>query len=856
MSDKVQRFFAGAIAVVIILGVVGGIGGNVAAKRSFPQIDGNVQLAGLDGPVDVYRDAMGIPHIYATTTHDLFMVQGYVHAQDRFWQMDFSRHTGMGRISEMFGDGQVETDMFLRTLGWYEIAQQEYNSASPESKLIMDSYSDGVNAYLENHDGTELSLEYGILALRTPGYTPEPWTSVHSLVWAKAMAWDLKGNINQEIERAVLLKTLPAEYVDELFPGFPEDHPVIVPEIGDFTADLSASAFTVTNSDADIAAQLPIDTLTAAQQQLSMLESVLGPSGQDIGSNNWVVSGGLTASGKPLLANDPHLGIQMPAIWYSVGLHCEPISDACPFNVVGYSFAGVPGVVVGHNDYIAWGVTNTGPDVIDLFIEKINPENPNQYEYMGEWVDMEVRTDTILVGGGDSIELTVRSTVHGPIISDTYEPVKPRAVVEDSEDEFPLDQRTGGIEFPENYAIAMRWTALEPTKIFRAVWSFNKATNWDEFREAARDWAVPAQNLVYADIYGNIGYQMPGNVPMRKNGDGRLPVPGWTGEYDWMGYIPFEELPFVFNPPIGYVATANNQVEPWDYPFIISTDYDLGYRADRIVEMIENAPGLITPAYIQQMHGDSFDASAAFLVPALLKVDLGDSALEARRALFNGWDYQMRIDSAPGALYASFWSHFLANTFADELPFDRPPGGSSRWFEVARRMVGDESSHWWDDQSTPDVVETRTDIFKKSFAEAVDELEERLGKDASKWKWGDLHIATFENQTLGKSGVAPIESLFNRGGFSTSGGASLVNATGWATSLGYEVTSVPSFRMIVDFSDFNQSLGIHTTGQSGHAYHQHYIDMAPIWANVGYAPLWWAKTSIVADAEGHLRFTP
>lgn len=845
-----KRKWLVVISTLVILVLLAGLAGNNAVRSSFPQVEGTIQLKGLDGPVTVYRDSLGVPHIYATTMHDLFMAQGFTHAQDRFWQMDFWRHTGSGRLSEMFGKGQLETDMFLRTLGWRELAEQEYNSADPEAKAIMQAYADGVNAYLQDRQGAELSLEYVILGLLTPSYRPEPWTPVHSLTWAKAMAWDLKGNINQEIERAILLKTLPAEYVDELYPPYPEDHPVIVPVIGE-NASAASSPTPYTAAQA-----ISISQLDAVRVRLAALEALLGPSGNDIGSNNWVVSGELTSTGKPLLADDPHLGIQMPSIWYQVALHCHPVSDSCPYNVTGFSFAGVPGVIVGHNDHIAWGVTNVGPDVMDLFIEKINPENPNQYEYMGEWVDMDIRTETIQVGGGEPVEIEIRSTIHGPIISDVFGPLKPRAVATDGP-ELPFNERTAGVEFPEQYAIALRWTALEPTKVFRAVWSFNKAKNWDEFRAAAADFAVPAQNLVYADIEGNIGYQMPGTIPIRKNGDGRLPVPGWTGEYDWLGYVAYEELPYVFNPESGYVATANNQVEPREgYPYLISTDYDWGYRAKRIVELIENAPGPIDVAYFQKMHADAYDGSAAFLVPYLLDVEMTQAELVGTRRLLEGWDYQMTADSAPAALYAAFWNRFLTNTFADDLPEGMAPTGSSRWFEVMRRIIDDNNSHWFDDVTTPDVVETRDQVMLASFEQAIVDVKIRLRADLTQWRWGDLHVANFENQTLGQSGIAPIEALFNRGGFGTGGGASIVNATGWRVGQGFEVTSVPSFRMIVDFSNFNNSLGIHTTGQSGHAYHPHYIDMAPIWAGVGYAPMLWSESEVSGAAASVLQLVP
>ena len=375
----------------------------------------------------------------------------------------------------------------------------------------------------------------------------------------------------------------------------------------------------------------------------------------------------------PLLANDPHLGIQMPSIWYQVGLHCRPVSAACPYEVSGYSFAGVPGVIIGHNQDIAWGFTNTGPDVMDLYIERVNPDDPDQYEYNGQWVDMTVRTETISVGGGKPVNLIVRSTRHGPVISGVYA-------------DLAKFNSTSGVALPENYAISLRWTALEPSTIFQSIWRANKAANWDEFRQAASTFYVPAQNLIYADGKGNIGYQMPGHVPIRKNGDGRLPVPGWTDNYDWIGYIPFDQLPSVLNPSKGYIVTANNAVVGAGYPYLITTDWDYGFRANRIVDSIETAPAPIDLAYIQKMQADNYEANAATLVPLLAQLDFQAGTPNQALAfdLLMNWDFQAGMDSAPAAVFEVFWKNLLAAAFDDDLPKDYWPAGGSRWDEVVR----------------------------------------------------------------------------------------------------------------------------------------------------------------------------
>jgi penicillin G amidase len=850
----VVRILAGIVILVLIAGTGGAFYffrtylPKTVAPRSFPQIDGEIQVAGLDGSVDIHRDAMGVPHIYASTSHDLFFAQGYVHAQERFWQMDFWRHVGSGRISEMFA-GEVETDAFLRTLGWRQTAEAEWAQLGPESKAILLAYTDGVNAYLKDHNDSALSLEYAVLALPilSPDYQVEEWTPVHSLTWGKAMAWDLRGNMGEEIERAVMLKTFTPEQVAQLFPAYPQDHPVIVNNMGDGAASTRLNVETFQHSN------VPTKALEAIENNVALLDNFLGPWNDGVGSNSWVISGQHTSTGMPLLANDPHLSIQMPSIWFQVGLHCIQKTDDCPFEVAGFSFAGVPGVIIGHNDRIAWGFTNVGPDVMDLYIEKVNPDNPDQYEVNGEWVNFTTREETIQPAGKEPITITVRATRHGPVISQTYDPLKDTDDAD--EEEFEAFKDRAGVDLPEQYVIALAWTALNPSTPFEAIWGFNRARNWEDFREAARNFHVPAQNLVYADIEGNIGYQMPGDIPIRAKGDGTVPVPGWTDEYEWTGFIPFEEAPYTFNPAEGYIATANNQVQPYGYPYLVTYDWDYGFRADRIVVMINEAPDKIDMAYIQQMQGDAYDANGATFVPILLEVELA-SDLDPARDLLKNWDYQAQADSAPAAVFNAFWRHFLQNTFNDEIIERYWPDGGSRWNEVMRTMVHDPHDFFWDDKTTTDVVETRDDIMRKSFADGVAELEDTFGKDVSEWHWGEMHAATFQNTTLGESGIFLIEDLLNRGPFPVGGGEAIVNATGWSVKDGYETNWLPSMRMIVDLGNLDNSLTVHTTGESGHAYHEHYDDMAPLWANVQYYPMWWERESVINDAEGHLRLIP
>jgi penicillin amidase len=832
MSSRTRRWLLGGLSALVVLILVLGALGWTATRRSMPVIQGELTLPGLHGSVDVFRDAYGVPNIYASDEHDLFMAQGYIHAQDRFWQMDFWRHVGAGRLAEMFGASEVDTDKFLRTMGWERVSQQELDQIDPDTLTILQAYADGVNAYLADHKGTSLSLEYGILKLLSPSYQPAPWSPINTLTWAKAMAWDLGGNMDGEIERALLLKTLSADQVDQLYPPYPSDHPTIVKDYG------SAGVQTPAVQTASVRQAAPaLDKLSG---QVRHLNALLGGGLPGIGSNNWVIGGQRTQTGQPLLANDPHLGIQLPSIWYQIGLHCRTVDASCRYDAGGFSFAGAPGVIIGHNDHIAWGLTNVGPDVQDLFIEKINPDNPDQYELNGKWQDMTLVHETIQVSGGQDVDLTVRYTRHGPIVSTTY------GKLENFTD-------NAGITLPEPYALALQWTALQPTRVFAAVLEYDRATDWDSFRQALRDFAVPSQNFVFADTQGNIGYQMPGQVPIRADGDGWLPAPGWTTDYDWTGMIPFDQLPSAFNPADGYIATANNPVAGSDYPNFISRDWDYGYRAARIVQMIEAKPKL-SAQDIQSIQGDNLDAGAAITLPYLLKLQFDDPLMTQALDSLKTWNQQDSLDSEPAATYNLFWHQLILSTFSDELP-DGPLPDGSRAFAVFSQLMDSPDSTWWDDHTT-DAVETRDDILRSAFTQAIDQGRSAMGTDLSRWEWGSLHTATFRNQSLGESGVGPIEALFNRGPFAVNGGTSIVNATAWKVDKGFEVTSLPSMRIINDLSNWDNTLWIQTSGQSGHAFNAHYIDQADLWRQIQYFPMAWSEAAVRAAAVDHLTLKP
>ena len=413
-----------------------------------------------------------------------------------------------------------------------------------------------------------------------------------------------------------------------------------------------------------------------------------------------------------------------------------------------------------------------------------------------------------------------------------------------------------GIDLPENYAIALRWTALEPGKIFHAIWSFNRAQNWDEFREAARDFNVPSQNLVYADTAGNIGYINPGWIPVRNPGhDGLLPAPGWDQDYEWQGYIPYEDLPFAFNPPEGYIVTANNAVVGPEYPYSITGLWSTyGYRAQAIVDRIEGLPGKIDRTEIQAIQGDNRDLNAEQVIP-WIQTPAGNPELIQAYELLKDWDFQAHQDSAAAALFAVFWKNLLAVTFQDDLPEYAWPGGNSRWFEIVAGMLDEPNHPWWDESSTAD-IEDRDQIFQRVFEASVAEIQEQLGSDPSDWRWGDLHTLTFRHGVMDSFPL--INNLFNEGPFRTSGGSGIINATGWsaASETPYAVGWLPSMRMIVDLSALERSLSVHTTGQSGHAGHANYIDMADPWRLIEYHPMYWDRGSLNVGENATLNLIP
>ncbi|WP_394552567.1 penicillin acylase family protein [Agromyces sp. MMS24-JH15] len=822
--SRLTAVMIGVLVTVLVL-ALGATGfGWWTVTRSFPETTGQIDVRGLDAAVTVSRDAHGIPTVTAQTDHDLFFAQGFVHAQDRFWEMDFRRHVTAGRLAELFGESQVETDAFIRTLGWRTVAEAEYAMLDETTKALYDAYAEGVNAYLADRGGAELSLEYALLDLQNPGYSPEPWTAVDSVAWLKAMAWDLRSNLEEEIDRAVLSTTLAPEDVALLHPAYPYgQHPTIIggapaaPAALDVRA-LDAGAGASAGAGADDPATVLADpgvtrALAGLRAALDGLPELIGPAGGDIGSNSWAVSGALTDTGLPLLANDPHLGASTPSVWAQMGLRCDQLDEDCSFDVTGFTFSGVPGVIIGHNQQIAWGFTNLAPDVTDLYVERVVDDT---FELDGQFLPMRTHEEVIQVAGGEPRTITVRATGRGPLLSDVSDAFGALA------DGYPA-----AIGAPEaDYAVSLQWTALTPGTTPQAIFAIDRATTWDQFRGAAALFDVPAQNLLYADTAGSIGYQAPGDIPIRLTGDGTVPLPGWTSANGWRGAVDFGAMPAILNPERGYIVTANNAVQQGG-PFL-TADWDRGYRAAAIETLLRahlDAGEQVTAEMMEEIQADTADGNAAQFLPVIASLTLDGDAAEGQRLLAD-WDGRDDVDSAEAAYFAVFWRTLLADMFAD-LPEGTEPKGNARWWGVMATLLATPDSHWWADPASGAVG--RDAVIAAALDAAWDEAGERMGTDPANWRWGRLHTLTLENQSFGKSGIDVIERLFNRGPYEVSGGSSIVNATGWDASLGYEVHWVPSMRMVVDLDDFDRSRWINLTGASGHAFDPHYDDQTPLW---------------------------
>ncbi len=760
----------GLFGLVVILGLFG----YGYLRTGLPQTDGVITLAGdvLGHKVEIRRDRHGVPHILASSLNDAVFALGFVHAQDRLWQMEMNRRIAAGRLAEVLGKKAVASDIYLRTLSLFDAARQAWAHLDSDTRAMLKSYAAGVNAYIERHHGA-WPPEFLITGVR-----PEPWTPIDSLGWLKVMALDLGGNFRRELARLDLLSVLTPRQVMQFYPPYPGEEPIPLPDINRLYDGL----------------------------KLADLGIAPGPSAGEkgLGSNNWVVSGTHTRSGLPLLANDPHLRLNTPSIWYLAAIK---VGDR---EVVGASMPGVPFIVLGRTDRIAWGFTNTGPDVQDLYLEKLGEDGISTAAPDGP-ARLRFRREVIQVKDAEPVEIRVRISRHGPLISDAMPELKAR--------------------LPKNMALALRWTALDPDDTSAAIGvGFWRAHDFASFRAALHHFVVPEQNMVYADRKGHIGYYAPARVPIRGESNdthGLIPAPGWKAGYDWQGFIPYDALPTRFDPPEGFIATANEKIVGPDYPYYLTSEWVPPYRGDRIRALLA-AQDKHDRRSMARIQADVRSTIADDLLPLFLAHLKPDHAPEIAAAM-KAWDREMRIDTPEPLIFTAWHRAVARRLYADELKdkFPRYFGAKVVFLKLVLSGAPGYAA-WCDDVTTSDHAESCDEIVTAALDDALALLRTRLGEDWHSWRYGKLHRVIQEHRPF--SAVALLRPFFELSG-ANDGGIMTVDVApaSFARDDLFHQHHGPSYRAIYDLAEPDRSLYVIPTGQSGNPLSGHYRDLFALW---------------------------
>ena len=763
------RVRAGAGLLACLLIVLGGAV-YLYVRSALPQTEGRIALAGPKAEIRVERDPDGIPRIVAQDDEDLAFGLGFVHAQERLFQMELQRRYGAGRLAEIFGPQAIAVDRQMRVLGLYRAAEAEITFLSPEMKRALDAYAAGVNAFLQSRPGA-LPPEFLLL-----GFTPEPWRPADSLIWGKLMALQVGGNYRGELLRARMARTISANDLAFLFPEYPKDAPTTL-------ADM-----------------VPIYRRLALDDLYEALPPIVGP---NYASNNWVVDGRHSASGKPILANDPHLAFAAPGVWLLARL------ETPQHKIAGATAAGVPLVVIGHNERIAWGFTTTTADVEDLFIEQLDPADPNRYRTPQGSEPFKSRHESISVKGAPPVDIAIRETRHGPVLSDALPP--------------------GAAEPGFILALAATFT-IPDDRSAEALWEVNRAADWPSFRAALRHFVGPIQNIVYADIDGTIGFIAPGLVPIRRSGQGWMPAPGWTGSHDWTGFIPFEALPSAVNPPSGHFVTANNKIVPDSYPYFLSRDWDLPNRAERIEALLAATP-VQTNASSAAIQADTLSLMAQRLVPLMTGAVAQDVTTREAAASLRHWDFRMDMDKAEPLLFTAW-----LREFSRSILFGRFGDAVSDYWDLRPRVmeaVLTERPDWCDDLKRPG-EESCGSRLAEALEAALVRLRRDYGPDMAQWKWGRAHVAVFANPVFSRIPILRdwLEiTIPSPGAYDTlNRGPSTIRDE----AKPFEHRYGAGLRMITDLASPDDSRMIATPGQSGDPLSAHYSDLLQRWRDFGW----------------------
>lgn len=755
--------------------------------KSFPVTNGSIAVNGIHQPVEIYRDEFGVPHILAKDEHDLMFAVGYVHAQDRLWQMELSRRIGEGRLSEIFDTTTLKFDKMFRTLGFSHLAESLQEHLHPESRRLLEDYSAGVNEFISTHKG-KFPIEFDMLNL-----DPEPWEVKHSLLVARLMAWELNFAWWVDLTYAEIAAKVPPKKFREIIPSWPDSVPAIVPR-----SKLKAS-------------------ISDVREYLDVVRNYrntfrVGPF--SAGSNAWAVNASKSMTGKPLLANDPHLRVSVPSRWYEIH-YSAPGS-----NVAGVSIPGIPAVVVGHNDSLAWGLTNAMIDDADFYFEQKDSTREDYYRLRNTSVRMLTRDEKIYIGKSDSVEITVRSTLHGPVVNDVHP----------SRGHSPFDTTI------HRTPISMRWTGFDMGDEFYGFYLMNSSRNKSEFELGLKELTVPAQCVVYADVRGNIGFWTAGRVPIRGNYEALLPQAGWTGEAEWRGFIPFDQLPKLLNPPDGMIISANQKITDNSYPYYLSNLWEPPSRFERIRELLTSTEKF-TANDFRELQQDVLSGYSRDLTQYILHAFSSDtsksaaviSALEYLRS----WDFRCTSTDVATSIVNEFLVKLLHNTYEDEMGpevFNDFVYFSAIPYRVTSQLLTADSSEWFDDVTTGK-RESRDDIIRKSFLDAIDELRGTVGGEMKTWQWGEIHRVLFEHP-FGKQ--KPLDRVFNVGPFSIGGNATTINKADFPLASPFFFSAGPSMRQVIDLANPRSASSVITLGESGQPLNKHYDDQTALWLNGGY----------------------
>lgn len=784
-------------------------------QRPLARLKGELELAGLDAPVEIVRDRWGVPHIYAQSRRDVYFAQGFVHAQDRLFQMDYGRRLAQGTLCEVFGPAALEADRWSRVLGFWRAVQQDWSQLQDEEREILQAYSAGVNAWIQAF-GLRRPAEFAIM-----GIMPQPWTPQDSLGLLKVMGWALGQNWESELLRLQLLQALGPERALELEAFYPEAHPTILPlaEGAGFQALAEA-----------------VGRIQGAYEEASRWFGQMAVAG----SNNWVVAGSRTATRQPLLANDPHLSVAMPTFWHEN--HLEERSGR--LRVTGAALPGVPGIMIGHNQHIGWGITAGRADGQDLYVEQRHPQQATWFRFEDEWEPARVLREEISVRGLEEPHREeVVITRHGPLVNGLLAP--------DEAQEVP--------------PLALRWTGQEPSRAFGGLLRVQAAEGWEAFRAAVAHVGEPSLNVIYADVAGNIGYQYVGRLPRRSPGQGLIPVPGWDGQHEWQGWLPFEELPSVLNPDVGYLLSANNKPASDDYPHYLGGDWYPGYRAERIRRMLQVKPRY-TVRDFQRMQTDVYSVQAEALVPFMIIVD-GETALERRiiREL-EAWNLRVEVDSFAAAAYEVMRLHLLDLVFSDKLAGleQAYKGKTHSTIFTASGFAGtagltlvmllEQEESWWFHDAGSSQPRTREQLLRLALKRTAVTLHDLIGKDPRKWAWGKVHQVEFQH-LLGRGRL--LRTIFNRGQYPIGGDEHTVWMTAYDLGLPFGlVTTTATYRQVLDVGDWDRSTAILPTGQSGQPGSRHYGDHFDLWREGEQHPMLWSRQAVDQEAQTTLWLRP